>query len=90
MAKWAVVHVIHTRVPRQHIPKLVVEDVPDELSEAEVKEWLEEMGYDFGEFGIPWANHYVARLRDCPPSVRGAYRAREVKIVKYKEPEPVD
>jgi len=90
MAKWAVVYLIHVRTPHQHIPKLVVEDVPDELTADEVKDWLEEMGYTFGACGVPWANHYVARLRDCPPSVRGAYRAGEVEIIKYRKPEPVD
>ena len=90
MAKWAVVHLIHVQTPHQHIPKLVVEDVPTDKGEAFVKDWLEAAGYKFGEFGIPWANHYVARLRDCLPSVQGAYRRGRVETVKYEELAPVD
>ena len=60
MATFAVYHMIHVRTPHQHIPKLVVSDVPEgeELSE----ELLERAGYQFGEFNIPWANHVLTEV----------------------------
>jgi len=90
MAKWAVVHLIHVNTPHRHIPKLVVEGVPRTYSSRDVKAWLEEAGYGFGEFGIPWANHYIERLKDCPPEVRGAYRQGEVETITFEELEEVD
>jgi len=87
--KWAVVHLIHVHTPHRHIPKLFIEDVPAEKNADDVKDWCEEMGYLFGEFGIPWATHYIEPLADCPPSVRGAHRRGDVETVAYTEPEPL-
>ena len=44
MAKWAVVHLIHVNTPYRHIPKLIIEDVPDDYGKKDIKEWCEEMG----------------------------------------------
>jgi hypothetical protein len=63
---WAVYHLIHVRVPHQHIPKLLITEVPD--GEEVTRELLERAGYIFGEFGIPWANHYITELDSNAPS----------------------
>jgi len=36
MSTWAVIHHIHVSTPHQHIPKLFIEDVPEEI-EQEIK-----------------------------------------------------
>ena len=60
MATWCVYHLIHVRTPHQHIPQLVITDVPED---AEItRDLLERAGYQFGEFGIPWANHVITRV----------------------------
>jgi len=60
MATWAVVHLIHVRTPHQHIPRLIITGVPEE--EEVTRDLLEQAGFQFGEFGTPWANHYITRV----------------------------
>jgi hypothetical protein len=88
--KWAVVHHIHVRTPHQHIPRMFIEQVPENVSAGGLKDLLERAGYYFGEFGIPWANHYLARHDKWNSQVVGAYnRSRrnpddyEVTILTY-------
>lgn len=54
---YVVYHLLHQRTPYEYIPKLVVTDVPDgaELT----RDLFARAGYEFSEFGIPWANHDV-------------------------------
>lgn len=84
MATWAVVHLIHVRVPHQHIPRLLITGVPD--GQAVTRDLLERAGYQFGEFGIPWANHYIARIdRNSPSDLVGRARSPEVPRVAWEE-----
>jgi hypothetical protein len=71
----AVVYLIH--IPNEHNVKLFVGDVPTDVSEAEIKNALEAGGYRFSEFGMPWVNHYLVRLHEADPQVRGAWRRLE-------------
>ena len=75
MATWAVVHLIHVRVPHRHLARLFVEDVPDDADESEVRRALDRAGRAPSEFKIPWANHYVTRLDEAEDEVVGAYRS---------------
>jgi hypothetical protein len=52
-----VYHLIHVTTPFRHIPKLVIKDY------FASKEEINRAGYWFGEFGIPWANHYVLHFK---------------------------
>ena len=81
---WCVYHVIHVRTPHQHLPKLVVTDVP---SGAEVtKETLERAGYLFEEFNIPWANHAIAPVdKDAPSDLVARLRAGEGEWLTYSD-----
>jgi hypothetical protein len=66
MVTWAVYHLIRVRVPRQRIPKLLIAQAPDdEEVTRDLPEWT---GFIFGEFGIPWANHYIEKLGPDSPS----------------------
>lgn len=79
---YAVIFLIHVQVPHQHIAKLLIRNVP---ADANLKDALTEAGYHFGEFGIPWANHYVELLSDAPSSVKGAYRRGDVDVIEYAD-----
>jgi hypothetical protein len=57
---WCVYHLIHVQTPHQHIPKLVITEVPE--SETVDTDLLERAGFQFGEFGIPWANHMLEEV----------------------------
>jgi len=83
--KWAVVHHIHVRIPHQHIPKLFIEKVPDSVTESEIKSVLTRAGYWFGEFGIRWANHYLAPQTEWEDEVVGAFNAGEVECITWDE-----
>ncbi|MDW8068547.1 MAG: hypothetical protein RML46_06520 [Anaerolineae bacterium] len=84
MAIWAVVHIIHTRVPRQHIPVLVIRDVPE--GERVTVGLLERAGFRYGEFGSPWANHYITRVNeDSPSDLIARLRAGEGRWISYQE-----
>lgn len=61
MATWAVYHLIHVQTPHLHIPQIVIEKVPDDV-EIDT-DLLERAGYQFGEFGIPWANHVIEEVK---------------------------
>lgn len=82
MATWAVVHLIHVRTPHQHIPRLIITGVPEE--EEVTRDLLEQAGFRFGEFGIPWANHYITRVEPgkSPSDLVG--RARDVGVPRIR------
>ncbi|MEM3647099.1 MAG: hypothetical protein QW334_03025 [Thermofilum sp.] len=81
-----VYHLIHVKVPHRYVPKLFVTGIPKGVSPSDLKILLEENGYDFGEFGIPWANHYIGLgLKDAPPEVKGAWLKGTVEKVRYQD-----
>ena len=73
---WVVVFLVHVHIPYQHILNGVVRNVPNDATERDVEAAVEAAGYTPGEFGIPWANHYVEPLKDAEPQVKGAYRRK--------------
>lgn len=82
MATWCVYHLIHVRVPHQHIPVLVIADVPD--GEVITRELLERAGYMFGEFGIPWANHAIVKVdRNAPTDLIARIKRGEGERITY-------
>jgi len=85
MATWCVYHVIHVRTPHQHIPKLVVTDVPDE--EEVTHDLVDRAGFSFGEFEIPWANHALEEVTagDAPADLVSRIRQGEGDRVTYEE-----
>jgi hypothetical protein len=85
MNAYAVVHLIHVGAPHQHIAKLFVTDVPDGVTKADVRDRLTEAGRGPGEFGIPWANHYVEKLVEADIQVKGAWNRGDVEKVAWGE-----
>lgn len=85
MATWCVHHLIHVRAPHQHIPKLVITDVPDDVDLS--TDLLERAGYLFGEFNIPWANHVLIRVnvQDSPPDLVARIRQGQGERITYEE-----
>jgi len=60
MSTWCVYHLIHVRTPHQHLPRLLVTDVPEGAEVTE--ELLERAGYLFSEFNVTWANHVLTEV----------------------------
>lgn len=85
---WAVVHLIHIRTPHRHIAKLFVTDVPEDVSARELRSALTRAGWQFGEFGVPWANHYLNPETDWEDEVVGAYGQGGVKTIDWSEIAP--
>ncbi|MEM2264633.1 MAG: hypothetical protein QXX03_05525 [Nitrososphaerota archaeon] len=80
---WYVAHLIHVRTPYQHIPKLFITDVPDGV---EITWSLVDCYKEYGEFGIPHANHYIEKLtNDSPPEIKRAWRNGECEFITYDE-----
>jgi hypothetical protein len=88
MSTWAVVYVIHVHTSYKHIPQLFIEDVPEEIEEGELRSLLTKAGYQFGEFGIPWASHYLAKEEDWKDEVVGVYKSGDVKTISYNDIAP--
>jgi hypothetical protein len=85
MATWAVIHHIHVSTPHQHVPLLFIEDVPEDVEEGELRSLLTKAGYQFSEFGIPWANHYLSPEEDWKDEVVGAYQRGDVETITYDD-----
>jgi len=85
MATWAVIHHIHVSTPHQHIPQLFIENVPEDVEEGELRSLITKAGYQFGEFGIPWANHYLAPQDKWKDEVVGVYKTGDVKTISYND-----
>lgn len=84
MATWCVYHLIHVRTPHQHIPKLVVTDVPEGASVDE--DTVQRAGYLFSEFGIPFANHVIERVdQDSPSDLVGRIRSGEGERITWAD-----
>jgi len=80
----AVVYLIHVRTPHQHIAKLFIKNVPKDFSG--IKDLLDATGYKFGEFGIPWANHYIQKgIANAHPQVKGAWRRKDVETIDFQD-----
>ena len=60
MTTWCVYHLIHVRTPHQHLPRLLVTEVPKGAEVTE--ELLERAGYLFSEFNVAWANHVLTEV----------------------------
>jgi hypothetical protein len=88
MSTWAVVHHIHVSTPHQHVPLLFIEDVPEEVEEGELRSLLTRAGYQFGEFGIPWANHYLASEEEWGDEVVGVYKRGDADVISYNDIAP--
>lgn len=85
MATWCVYHLIHVSTPHQHIPKLVIREVPD--GETVTQDVVERAGYLFQEFDIPWANHVLERVDPIvsPSDLVGLIRQGEGRAVTWAE-----
>jgi hypothetical protein len=82
---WCAYHLIHVQTPHQHIPKLVITDVPE--GETVAADLLERAGYQFGEFNIPWANHVLERVdaKESPADLVARIRQGEGEWVTYAD-----
>jgi len=87
---WAVVHVIRQHEPHRHIARLFITDVPGDVTARDLTRALTRAGRQFGEFGIPWANHYVASRAAWRDEVEGAWNRGDVACVAYADLEPRD
>lgn len=85
---WAVVHLIHVRTPHQHIAKLFIKNVPEDVSAKQLRSALTRAGWQFGEFGMPWANHYLSSETEWEDEVVGAYGQGGVKTIDWSEIAP--
>lgn len=85
MNSYCVYHFIHATTPYRYIPRLVIDDVP--VEHGPDKQLIERAGYNFSEFGIPWANHGIMRLdpQESPADLVGAIRRGEVERITYDE-----
>jgi hypothetical protein len=71
----AIVRQFHVGYPgEEHMAKLFIGHVPENIGEHEIKETLDAAGYRFEEFGVKWANHCIVRLPAADPSVKNAWR----------------
>ncbi len=84
---WAVVHLIHVRTPHRHIAKLFIDNVPDDVTAKQLRSALTRAGWQYGEFGIPWANHYISPETEWEDEVAGAYQ-RGVMVIDWKDIAP--
>ena len=85
---WAVVHLIHIRTPHRHIAKLFIDNVPEDVTAKQLRSALTRAGWQFGEFGVPWANHYLSPETEWEDEVVGAYRQGGVKTIDWSEIAP--
>jgi hypothetical protein len=80
---WAVVQYIHIRTPHRSIARLFITDVPGDVDAHTLRRVLTRSGYQFGDFGIPWANHYVAPRENWDDEVEGAWQRGDGDVVCY-------
>lgn len=85
MATWCVYHLIHVRTPHLYLPKLVISAVPEDVRLN--IDLLERAGFQFGEFGVPWANHFLERidLKNSPSDLIARIRNGEGEHITYDE-----
>lgn len=87
---WAVVKLIHVRFPHEHHAQLFVVDVPEDVTPEQIRSALTRAGHRFGEFGVPWANHYIAAEPDWEDEVVGAFRGGTVPRVAWEDLVPAE
>jgi hypothetical protein len=85
MNVWAVVHATRRGAPPRHIARLFITDVPGDVTARDLTRALTRAGRQFGEFGIPWANHYVAPRAAWRDEVEGAWRRGDVACIAYAD-----
>lgn len=79
----AVVFHIHV-YNEQHVAKLFIQNVPQNVSLGNLKEMITAAGYTFQEFNIPWANHYVLRnINRAEPEVIGAFKRGQTETIEF-------
>jgi hypothetical protein len=85
MSTYCVYHLIHVRTPHQHLPKLLIADVPE--GEEVTEELLERAGFSFGEFGVNWANHVLTEVnaQDSPSDLIARIRQGEGDRIDYAD-----
>lgn len=87
---WAVVHLIHVQTPHRHIAKLFITDVPEDVPAKDIRSALTRAGYQFGEFGMPWANHYLSPEEEWEDEVIGAFNRDNVERIDWDKLTPKD
>jgi len=87
---WAVVWHIHQRTPHRHVAQLFITDVPRDVTARDLQRALTRAGRQFGEFGIPWANHHLEPREEWEDEVEGAWNRRDVACIAYADLEPRD
>lgn len=85
MSTYCVYHLIHVRTPHQHLPKLLVTEVPEGAEVTE--ELLEQAGYQFGEFDTAWANHVLTEVdaQESPSDLVARIRQGEGDHITYAD-----
>ena len=85
MSTWCVYHLIHVRTPYQHLPKLLVTDVPE--GENVTQDLRERAGYQFGESNIAWANHILEEVnaQESPSDLVARIRQGGFERMTYAE-----
>lgn len=67
--KWALIHYVRTFDVEQHIPKIYITDVPENISAGQIRQAITHAGRQPSEHGIHWANHYLAPESEWPGDV---------------------
>jgi hypothetical protein len=84
MATWVVYRLIRALTPPQHIPKLLITQVPEDRKVT--RDLLERAGFFFEEFGELWANHYIEKIGpDSPSDLVGRARNPSVPRITWAE-----
>lgn len=85
MTTYCVYHLIHVHTPHQHLPRLIVAEVPEGAEVTE--ELLERAGYQFGEFNVAWANHVLEEVdaETAPSDLVARIRQGEGEYVTYAD-----
>ena len=85
MTTWCVYHLIHVRTPHQHLPKLLITDVPQGAEVTE--ELLDRAGYRFGEFNVAWANHVLEEVdvKESPSDLVARIREGGFSRIAYAD-----
>jgi len=82
---WCVYHLIHVQTPHQHLPKLLIQEVPE--GEEVTEELLERAGYLFQEFNTFWANHVLTEVdvKESPSDLVAHIREGDFERIIYAD-----
>jgi hypothetical protein len=78
-------HATRRNARPRHIARLFITDVPGDVTARDLTRALTRAGRQFGEGGIPWANHYVAPRAAWRDEVEGAWNRGDVACIAYAE-----